>query len=86
MTEEAYEEQEDDGATPRGDEDYFCSLLMRKVLIVNGLCYSRSYSGRCEQCRFDGCPEDRIRVRLTWILRDMLIARDRAAEETEVPK
>lgn len=63
----------------RGDRQFFCALRMRSILIVDDICFSRVHNKGCQQCIYDRGAQDRIFVRLVWVLCDML--EDRATEE-----
>jgi hypothetical protein len=56
----------------RADKDFFCALRMRRTVVINNICFSRTHGPDCAQCVFDGLPKDRILARLILVLADAL--------------
>jgi hypothetical protein len=68
---------------PRIDKDFFCALQMRRILIVDNICFSRVHNRDCQQCIYDNNSGDRILARLILVLVDML---EDAAEQRRLCK
>ena len=66
------EETETEQESPRVDMECFCALRMRSILIIDGVCFSRVHNCDCRQCIYDCDAQDRIFVRLIWVLCDSI--------------
>jgi hypothetical protein len=51
----------------RADQEVYCALRSRSMLVIDGICFSRTRDGSCRNCIFD---RDKITVKLLWELLD----------------
>jgi hypothetical protein len=56
-------------AEARADQEVYCALRARYLLIIDRVCFSRSRDDSCRNCIFD---KDPITVRLLWELCDII--------------
>jgi hypothetical protein len=76
ITEDDYIQEFDTPA--RADKDFFCSLRLRTVLLLDSVCFCRNRNIHCRQCVFDRDEHGRLQAQLILMLTDLL--EDRSAE------
>lgn len=64
----------------RGDEDVYCILRSKYMLIIDGVCFSRTRDNSCRNCRYD--IEDVV-VKLLWQMLDLLEDRETEAQRVK---
>jgi hypothetical protein len=56
----------------REDKDNYCPRRGEQVLILGGTCFCKDIDCVCSGCVFDSEPRVRIRVKLIWLMSEIL--------------